>query len=94
MDKRGISAKDVQEYLNLASVQSVYNYKNEIVTPLVTQISWTNHLLIMSRCKSNEEREFNIRLSIKENYSNDYLHSFPESIRISLASSSAEHLGS
>lgn len=26
MDKRGISAKDVQEYLNLASVQSVYNW--------------------------------------------------------------------
>lgn len=44
-------------------------YKNEIVTPLVTQISWTNHLLIMSGCKSDEEREFYIRLSIKENYS-------------------------
>lgn len=33
-------------------------YKNEIVTPQVTQISWTNHLLIMSGCKSEEEREF------------------------------------
>lgn len=42
---------------------------NEIVTPLVTQISWTNHLLIMSSCKTNEEREFYIRLCIKENYS-------------------------
>ena len=42
---------------------------NEIVTPLVTQISWTNHLLIMSGCKTNEEREFYIRLCIKENYS-------------------------
>lgn len=42
---------------------------NEIVTPLVTQISWTNHLLIMSGCKSDEEREFYIRLCIKENYS-------------------------
>ena len=31
---------------------------NEIVTPLVTQISWTNHLLIMSGCKTDEEREF------------------------------------
>lgn len=44
-------------------------YENENVSPLVTQISWTNHLLIMSGCKSNEEREFYIRLSIKENYS-------------------------
>lgn len=42
---------------------------NEIVTPLVTQISWTNHLLIMSGCKSDEEREFYIRLCIRENYS-------------------------
>ncbi len=42
---------------------------NEIVTPLLTQISWTNHLLIMSGCKTDEEREFYIRLCIKENYS-------------------------
>lgn len=43
--------------------------ENEIVSPLVTQISWTNHLLIMSGCKSDEEREFYIKLCIKENYS-------------------------
>ena len=42
---------------------------NDIVTPLVTQISWTNRLLIMSGCKTDEEREFYIRLCIKENYS-------------------------
>ena len=42
---------------------------NDIVTPLVTQISRTNHLLIMSGCKTDEEREFYIRLCIKENYS-------------------------
>ena len=41
----------------------------EKVSPLVTQISWTNHLLIMSGCKTDEEREFYIRLCIKENYS-------------------------
>ena len=39
------------------------------MTPVVTQISWTNHLLIMSGCKTDEEREFYIRLCIKENYS-------------------------
>ena len=43
--------------------------ENDVVTPLVTQISWTNHLLIMSGCKSDEEREFYIRLCIKEKYS-------------------------
>ena len=45
-------------------------YKDdEIVTPLVTQISWTNHLLIMSGTKTAEERRFYIELCIKENYS-------------------------
>ena len=42
--------------------------ENEKVSPLVTQLSWTNHLLIMSGCKSDEEREFYIRLAIKERY--------------------------
>lgn len=42
---------------------------NTTVSPLVTQISWTNHLLIMSGCKSDKEREFYIKLCIKESYS-------------------------
>ena len=42
---------------------------NEIVSPLVTQLSWTNHLLIMSGCKTDEEREFYIKLTIREHYS-------------------------
>ena len=42
---------------------------NSIVTPLLTQLSWSNHLLIMSGCKSNMEREFYMRLCIKEGYS-------------------------
>lgn len=41
---------------------------NEFVSPLVTQISWTNHLLILSSAKTDEEREFYIKLCIKENY--------------------------
>lgn len=42
---------------------------NAIVLPLLTQLSWSNHLLIMSGCKSDVEREFYMRLCIKENYS-------------------------
>jgi predicted nuclease of restriction endonuclease-like (RecB) superfamily len=42
---------------------------NPIVSPLVTQISWSNHLIILSKTKTQEEKEFYIRLSIKENYS-------------------------
>ena len=42
---------------------------NEFVSPLVTQISWTNHLLILSGTKSIEEKEFYISLCAKEKYS-------------------------
>ncbi|MEG1061121.1 MAG: DUF1016 N-terminal domain-containing protein, partial [Oscillospiraceae bacterium] len=31
---------------------------NEKVLPLVTQLNWTNHLKIMSACKTMEERIF------------------------------------
>ena len=45
-------------------------YKDdEFVTPLVTQISWTNHLLIMSGSKSAEERHFYMALCAREHYS-------------------------
>ncbi len=40
-----------------------------IVSPLVTQLSWTNNLLILSSTKSIEEKEFYLRMCIKNNYS-------------------------
>ena len=43
--------------------------ENEFVTTVLTQISWSNHLLILSKGKTNEEREFYIKLCIKEKYS-------------------------
>ena len=42
---------------------------NEIVSPLVRQISWTNNIMILSSTKSIEEKEFYIRMCIKNNYS-------------------------
>lgn len=42
---------------------------DEFVTPLVTQISWTNHLQIMSSAKSKDERHFYLQLCAKEHYS-------------------------
>ncbi len=35
----------------------------------MTQLSWTNHLIILSKTKTDQEKKFYIRLSIKENYS-------------------------
>lgn len=45
-------------------------YKDdEKVSPVVTQLSWTNHLKIMSGSKSKEERQFYIELAVREKYS-------------------------
>lgn len=45
-------------------------YKDdEFVTTLLSQISWSNHLAIISKAKSEEERHFYITLCAKENYS-------------------------
>ena len=51
-------------------VQFYKTYKDdEIATPLVTQLSWTNNMLILSGSRSIEERHFYLQLSIRENYS-------------------------
>lgn len=42
---------------------------DEFVTTLLTQISWSNHLAILSKAKSIEERHFYISLCIREVYS-------------------------
>ncbi len=45
-------------------------YKDdEFVTTLLTQICWSNHLLIMSNAKSIEERHFYMQMCVKDKYS-------------------------
>lgn len=46
-----------------------YAANMQFISPLVRQISWTNNLLIISRCHSEKEREFYLRKSIDEHYS-------------------------
>lgn len=56
----------------------VENQRSEIVSSAMTQlgndsiltdVSWTHHLVLLSRTKSEEEREFYLRLCIREKYS-------------------------
>ena len=42
---------------------------NEKVSTMLTQLSWSNHLKIMSACKTMEERLFYMNMCIKERYS-------------------------
>lgn len=41
---------------------------NEIVGPLVRQISWSNNVVILKRTKTIEEKEFYLKLCISNNY--------------------------
>lgn len=51
-------------------MQFYETYKdNEIVSTLLSQISWSNNLIILSSTKTMEEKEFYIRMCIKNNYS-------------------------
>ena len=41
---------------------------NEKLSPLVRELSWSNNLLIMAGCKTDEAREFYLRLSNANGY--------------------------
>jgi predicted nuclease of restriction endonuclease-like (RecB) superfamily len=43
--------------------------EGQIVSALLTQLPWTHHMTILSRSKMEEEREFYIRLAIREKWS-------------------------
>ncbi|PZM77295.1 MAG: DUF1016 domain-containing protein [Candidatus Margulisiibacteriota bacterium] len=40
--------------------------ENPKLSPLVREISWTNNMIIISRCKTSEEREFYLSLTARE----------------------------
>lgn len=62
---KGFTKRNIERMIQFYSI-----YKDdEIATPLVTQLSWTNNLLILSGSKNKEERHFYLKLSIKYNYS-------------------------
>ena len=45
-------------------------YRNQPkLSPLVTELSWTHNLLIMNRSRRDEEREFYLRVCIREQWS-------------------------
>ncbi len=55
---------------NLFRMRQFYEtYRNdEKVSPLVRQLSWSHHLIIISQSKREEEREFYLRMAIKEQW--------------------------
>jgi len=47
---------------------------SDIRNTILTQISWSHHLVILGRCKTPEEKEFYLRLCIREHYSKRELY--------------------
>ncbi|MGJ1410998.1 DUF1016 N-terminal domain-containing protein [Sphingobacterium thalpophilum] len=54
----------------VSAVRTEFQFQpQDIRNTLLAQISWTHHLTIFSRCKTEEEREFYLRMTAKEHYS-------------------------
>ncbi|MFP9097718.1 PDDEXK nuclease domain-containing protein [Flavobacterium sp. RHBU_24] len=63
-----IQNTDNQNPIIVPSLMGQFQMQDIRKTSLV-QISWTHHSIIVSRCKSSEERSFYITISLKEHYS-------------------------
>jgi predicted nuclease of restriction endonuclease-like (RecB) superfamily len=63
-DIKGFSASNIWR---MRQFYETYN-GNEKLAPLVREISWTHNLLIMSRAKTDEAREFYLLLCSRNNY--------------------------
>ncbi|MBQ7141174.1 MAG: DUF1016 family protein [Bacilli bacterium] len=62
---KGFTKRNIERMIQFYRI-----YENdEIATPLVTQLSWTNNLLILSGSKSRKERHFYLQLAVKNKYS-------------------------
>lgn len=53
----------------MTQFQGVVNEQDKFVSALLTQISWTNHLLILAKTKTSEEKLFYLYQSIKDKLS-------------------------
>ena len=68
-DTQGFSARNLWRMRNL-----YVEYKdNEILPPLVAEISWTKNIVIMEKCKDSLEREFYIKMTRKYGWTKDVL---------------------
>lgn len=62
------TSKDVLSILQ-DKLKTETNQLDKFLSPLVTKISWSNHLIILSSCKTVEEKVFYLLMSSKERWS-------------------------
>ena len=68
----GMQGFSVQNLWYMRQFYSEY-HRNSNLQPLVGEISWTKHLIIMAKCKKELEREFYIRMTRKFGWTKDVL---------------------
>ena len=68
----GIKGFSVQNLWYMRQFYLEY-YRNTNLQPLVGEISWTKHVIIMSRCKDNKAREFYITMTKKFGWTKNVL---------------------
>jgi len=69
----GIRGFSEQNLWFMRQLFSTY-YQNERLQPLVREIGWTHHLMILTGCNDDLEREFYIRMTKKQGWSKRTLH--------------------
>ena len=68
----GIQGFGTSNLWYMAQWQAEYN-GNEILQPLVGEISWTKHIVILTKCKDVQERRFYIQATKKFGWTKDVL---------------------
>jgi predicted nuclease of restriction endonuclease-like (RecB) superfamily len=63
----GMTGYSARNLWRMSQFFETYHHQPKL-SPLVTELSWTHNLLIMSRCKRDEEREFYLRLCQREKW--------------------------
>lgn len=64
----GMNGFSVQNLWRMKQFYEVYKHFPKL-SSMLRELSWTNNIIILSKTKSIEEKEFYIKLSIKEKYS-------------------------
>ncbi|MEI7730459.1 MAG: PDDEXK nuclease domain-containing protein [Verrucomicrobiota bacterium] len=63
-DLKGFTRRNL---FRMRQFHDTYRHEKKL-SPLVRQLPWTHNLLILSRCKRPEEREFYLRLCLREHW--------------------------
>lgn len=68
----GIQGFGARNMWDMARFYSEY-HNNEILQPLVAEISWSKHIVILSKCKNTQQRQFYILATRKYGWTKDVL---------------------